>query len=352
MTSVAPPARPHDEERVPGQARPAGRTLPADLGAAAAAIAARLRDAGVASPEVDAAWLLEAVTGLRPSEQRLHAGAPLTAAARRRLAGWLARREQREPLQVILGETSFYGLRVRLASGVLVPRPETEALVALVLDDLVAYAAAHAVAHDAAHAVAHAAAHAVAHGPEHVAALPRAASDAVVPGAAATVIDVGTGSGAVALALAAERPGLRVVASDVEPAAVALARRNARALGLPVEVVRSDLLAHPRLARAAREAAVLVANLPYLPASDRAALPAELAWEPAAALFGGPDGLREARRLRAQAWRALSPGATVWLELDPRNATPFAREARALGWRDVRLAADLVGRRRFVRLLR
>ena len=322
MTPVAPPARPHHDDPAPGQAWPAGRPLPASLGAAAAAIAARLRSAGVASPEADAAWLLEAVTGLRPSEQPLHAAAPLAAAARRRLAGWLARREAREPLQVILGETSFYGLRVRLEPGVLVPRPETEVLVALVLAELAAGA------------------------------LPGTSSGAVAPGAPSTVIDVGTGSGAVALALAAERPGLRVVAGDVDPAAVALARRNARALGLPLDVVRSDLLAHPRLARAARQAAVLVANLPYLPEADRAALPAELAWERAAALFAGPDGLREARRLRAQAWRALQPGAAVWLELDPRNASRFAREARALGWRDVRLAADLVGRRRFVRLLR
>ncbi len=346
MTPVAPPARRHDEDRVTGQTRPAPRRLPASLGAAAAAIAARLRGAGAASPEADAAWLLEAVTGLRPSEQPLHAAAPLAAAARRRLAGLLARREAREPLQLILGETSFYGLRLRLEPGVLVPRPETEVLVALVLDELAAHvpaapaSAAHAPAAQAPAAQASAG---------QASALPGAAA---APASPLTVIDVGTGSGAVALALAAERPGLRVVAGDVDAAAVALARRNARALGLPVEVVRSEGLAHPRLALAARNAAVLVANLPYLPEADRADLPAELAWERADALFAGPDGLREARRLRAQAWRVLLPGATLWLELDPRNAAAFAREARALGWREVRLAPDLVGRRRFVRLLR
>ncbi len=287
---------------------------------------AQLRCAGVASPDADVAWLLEAVTGLRPSEQRLHAHAPLAAAARRRLAGLLTRRAAREPLQLILGETTFYGLRLHLEPGVLVPRPETEVLVALVLDELAA----------------------------HVPAAPAPArpGEAAAPASPLTVVDVGTGSGAVALALASERAGLRIVAGDVDPAAVALARRNARASGLRVEVVRSDLLAHPRLARAARHAAVLVANLPYLPEADRADLPAELAWEGLDALFAGRDGLREARRLRAQAWRLVLPGATLWLELDPRNAATFAREARALGWRDVRLAPDLVGRRRFVRLLR
>ena len=326
MTPVAPPARPHDDERTPRQAPAESDSLPASLGAAAAAMVAQLRSAGVASPDADVAWLLEAVTGLRPSEQRLHARAPLAAAARRRLTGMLTRRAAREPLQLILGETTFYGLRLQLEPGVLVPRPETEVLVALVLDELAAHVPA--------------------------APSPALAGAAAAPAGALRVVDVGTGSGAVALALAAERPGLRVVAGDVDAAAVALARRNARALGLPVEVVRSEGLAHPRLALAARNAAVLVANLPYLPEADRADLPAELAWERADALFAGPDGLREARRLRAQAWRVLLPGATLWLELDPRNAAAFAREARALGWREVRLAPDLVGRRRFVRLLR
>lgn len=326
MTTVAPPARRHDDERTSRQVLPGGSSLPASLAAAAAAMVVRLRGAGVASPEVDAAWLLEAVTGLPPSAQRLHAKAPLDAAARRRLAGMLARRVAREPLQLILGETSFYGLRLHLEPGVLVPRPETEVLVGLVLDELAARVPA--------------------------APAPAPAGAAAAPDSRLSVVDVGTGSGAVALALAAEHPGLRVVAGDVDAAAVALARHNAQALGVRLEVVRSEGLAHPRLARAAHHATVLVANLPYLPESDRADLPDELAWEPVDALFAGPDGLREARRLRAQAWRLVQPGATLWLELDPRNAAAFAREARALGWRDVRLAPDLLGRRRFVRLLR
>ena len=270
---------------------------------------AKLAAAGVHAAAAEAAWLLEAVTGLSPAQQRLQPGTPLSASQRRRLARVLARRCGREPLQLVLGATEFYGLRLSVRPGVLVPRPETEALVEHALADL--------------------------------------------PGdRPTTVIDVGTGSGAVALALAAERPLARVLASDLDPAAVALARRNARSLDLALTVCRADLLEHPRLRAAARSADVLVANLPYLPAADRGSLPPELAWESGAALFAGREGLTVARRLRAQAWRALRPGAVAWWELDARNAERFAREALAVGWPEARLAADLVGRRRFVRLVR
>lgn len=269
----------------------------------------RLLEAGVATPSADAGWLLEAVTGIAPSLQPLRGDTRLDAAARRRLERLLRRRERREPLQLVLGETDFYGLRLRLRAGVLVPRPETEALVELALAEI------------------------------------RADADV-------GVLDLGCGSGAVALAIASARPRARVEASDVDPRAVALTRRNAAALGLDLRVHRADLLDHPRLRASAHDAALLVANLPYLPDSDRGTLPPELAWDADAALFAGPDGLRVARRARAQVWRALRRGAVTWWELDPRNAERFAREAAAIGWHQVRVAADLTGRRRFVRCVR
>jgi release factor glutamine methyltransferase len=117
-----------------------------------------------------------------------------------------------------------------------------------------------------------------------------------------------------------------VLASDVDPAAVALARRNARALGLELTVCHADLLEHPRLRAAARRADLLVANLPYLPEADRGTLPPELAWESDAALFAGRDGLSVARRLRAQAWRALRPAR--WRGGSSTRATPSASRAR------------------------
>ena len=293
-----------------GAAAPGRTALPErTLGAAWRQARSRLAAAGVGAAAAEASWLLEAVTGLAPARQRLHPDTPLSTSQRRRLARVLERRCAREPLQVVLGVTEFHGLRLSVRPGVLVPRPETEALVEHALADL---------------------------------------SEA----RPTTVIDVGTGGGAVALALAARRPLARIVASDVDPAALALARRNARALGLAITVCRADLLEHPRLRAAARRADLLVANLPYLPESDRGTLPPELAWESDAALFAGREGLSVARRLRAQAWKALRPGAVVWWELDARNAERFAREALAVGWPQAGLAADLVGRRRFVRLVR
>ncbi len=283
--------------------------LPVELGAALRHAEQRLRDAGVESPTADAAWLVEAVSGLSPSRQKLQLATRLLPQARRRLRRLLERRAAREPLQLVLGETEFFGLSMRVRPGVLVPRPETEVLVELALADL-----------------------------------PRTEGT--------TFIDVGCGSGAVALAVAAARPDARVLASDLDPRALRLTRHNARALALAVTVHRSDLLASARLASAVRQADVLAANLPYLGRSEAYSLPPELTWDPPEALLAGSDGLLLARRLRAQAWRLLKRGAVLWLELDARNAGLYAREARMLGWREVQLAPDLVGRRRFVRTLR
>jgi release factor glutamine methyltransferase len=195
---------------------------------------------------------------------------------------------------------------VQVRPGVLVPRPETEGLVERALASL---------------------------------------RDVVAP----RVHDVGTGSGAAALAFAASRPDARVTASDVDPTAVMVARANATALGLDVTVWTSDLLAAPEVRRAASEAHALVANLPYLPESDRGRLPPEVAFDPPEALFGGEDGLAVARRLASEAVALLRPGAMVWFELDPRNAERFAEELEFDDrWRELRVEADLNGRWRYV----
>jgi release factor glutamine methyltransferase len=211
----------------------------------------------------------------------------------------------------VLGETTFYGLRLAMRPGVLIPRPETERLVELVLQD------------------------------------------APPPGDRPwRVLDVGTGSGAIALALAAERPDAAVVAADVDPEAVASARANAATLGLRVAVYESDLLAHPAVRAAAGEADAVVANLPYLPDDDRGHAQAEVRWDPERALYAGREGLDVVRRLLRAAGGVLAAGAVLWLELDERNATVLLREASADLWGEGRLARDLNGRERFVRLRR
>lgn len=262
----------------------------------------RLRGAGVESPESEATALIEAVTGLGRLEQLTNHARTLHGGERASLAAMLQRRVMREPLQHIIGTAPFYGLELAVSSAVLIPRPETERLVELVLANL--------------------------------------------PPGPVTVLDVGTGSGAVALAIKAERPTAEVWATDIAPDALAVAQANARSLGLGVEFRLSDLLADPEVARVAARCSALVANLPYLPDTDAAALQPEVRHDPAAALFGGAEGLDVAERLRTQAAELLPTGALLALELDPRNAG--AMLARLYGWSAARLEADLVGRERFV----
>lgn len=272
--------------------------------------AARLAAAGIDAADGEALRLLEAATGLDRQALLLDAARPLDRAEAARLAALLTRREAREPLQHVVGTAPFYGLELRSGPEALVPRPETEALVELALARLA--------------------------GTER----PR-------------VLDVGTGSGAIALAVKAERPDAAVVATDVAPAALALARRNAAELGLEVAFVASDLLAAPAAAAAARRADLLVANPPYLPEADRAAVAPEVRRDPAGALFAGPDGLAVWRRLEREAAALLRPGARLLVELDPRNAGRALDEALVTGaWARGERHADLAGRARFVELER
>ena len=265
-----------------------------------------LATAGVDAAGAESEWLIEAVTGLSGPEQRLEQTRSLERGECRRLEGYLRRREAREPLQRILGSAPVYGLDRQVPCGVLIPRPETETLVSLLLAELRGLRA------------------------------PR-------------VHDVGCGSGAVALAIARERPDARVSASDLSPLAVSVTRSNALRYALEVEVVASDLLANRQLVAWLSELDALVANLPYLPDADRGSLPPEVEHDPPEALFAGPDGLRLARALAAQARPHLRPGALLALELDPRNVEAFADELReAGGWLAVRCEPDLNERSRYL----
>ena len=264
-------------------------------------------DAGLAQPRTEALALLEGLLGLSRTELLLSRSRELTAQQERRLAGWLARRLGREPVQHILGAAHFYGLKLSVTPAVLIPRPETERLVELVLADLRGVG-----------------------GPK--------------------VLDVGTGSGAIALALKAERPDAEVWASDVSGAALEVARNNGLRYGLELEFVRSDVLAAAELQTFAARADLVVANLPYLPERDRGWVSPEVRRDPELALYAGEDGLALYRRLEREAWALLRPGARLWLELDPRNIDAAAALAGA--WAAFGVLEDLAGRRRFLRLLR
>ena len=267
----------------------------------------RLADLGIASPEVEADLLLGALLSMTRSDLFMTRQRRLTVEQERTLAVWLERRASREPLQHILGVAHFYGLELSVTEDVLIPRPETEKLVELALETL---------------------------------------QDVNTP----KLLDVGTGSGAIALALKLERPDALVMASDVSTAALKIAAANAARHGPEVRFVMSDLLGAPEVKVFAKTVDLLAANLPYLPEADRAWVSAEVRRDPELALYSGHDGLEHFRRLERQAHSLLKKGAVGLFELDPRNVLRAQREAS--GWTASKVLPDLVGRERFLRLER
>ncbi len=272
-----------------------------------AAATTALEAAGVASPRVDAEWLLAGLLGVGRVAVRLDPAGAVPALLAERYGDAVRRRARREPLQRILGWEEFRGLRVRLTDAVLVPRPETEALVEWALALLPARG-----------------------------------------GRRLRAVDLGTGSGCIACALAAERPDLDVVAIDVSPAAAAVARENAIALGLAarIRVVAADLLDGVR----DLGADLIVSNPPYLPTGLVPKLPPEVrTHEPVVALDGGADGLALIRRIAAIAHRALRVSGVLVVETaGGAQATAAAALLRTADFPQVAVRADLAGVDRFV----
>jgi release factor glutamine methyltransferase len=214
----------------------------------------------------------------------------------------LCRRCAGEPVQHVTGEQGFRRLAVRVRPGVFVPRPETEILVQVVLDG-------------------------------------------VAEVRSPVVVDVATGSGAVALAIKDERPDATVYATDLSPEAVSLARENAEALGLPMTVLEGDLLDHlPPDLRG--EVDVVVCNPPYVAAEARDSLPPDVRVEPEFAVFGG---IALYERLFAQAMAYLRPGGPVAVEIEESTAASVSRAAEREGFVDLSVRRDLAGRYRVVR---
>jgi release factor glutamine methyltransferase len=213
----------------------------------------------------------------------------------------LCRRCSGEPVQYVTGEGGFRHLTLRVRPGVFIPRPETEVLVDVAL---------------------------------------RALEGVPSP----VVVDVGTGSGAIALAVKGERPDARVHATDVSPEAVALTGENARALDLAVDVCLGDLLEPlPRELRGTVDA--VLANPPYVPPGDRDALAPHVLAEPELALFGT---IEIYERLFVEAWAWVRPGGFVAVEIEERAAAAVAAAARDVGFYDVVVTQDLAGRDRVV----
>ncbi len=264
---------------------------------------ARLREAGVPSPEVDVRWIADHVAE--------HGGGP------DRLAALVERRATREPLQLVLGEAWFRHVRLACRPGVFIPRPETEVVAGVAIDELLSL------------------------------------------GRPGRLVEPCTGTGAISCAVATEVPAVDLVATDRSADAVALATHNlAEALagraghppaaGASGRVVAGDLL-DPVEPSWRGTVDVLVSNPPYLPASDAGTWEPEVgAHDPVGALVGGEHGNEVVDRLLTAATAWLRPGGLVVLELDPRLAEDAATEARRVGLVEVDLVRDLAGRERAV----
>ncbi|MCL8208124.1 MAG: peptide chain release factor N(5)-glutamine methyltransferase [Actinomycetia bacterium] len=262
-----------------------------------AAAAERLKAAGIPDPAREVLGLAAHAAGVSLEEWLLRSR-PLGDDARGRFETLVARRARREPYAYLVGRTTFYGLDLVVTPAVLVPRPETELLV------------------DAA----------LAHCP------PR-------PG---RVVDVGTGSGALALALARHGPPVwRVEAVDIDLAALEVARTNRDRLGLAVCLYPSDLLAQVRPGILG-----IVANLPYVAWGDT--VDPEVRHEPPVAVFAGPDGLGLIRRLVAQARGRLEPGGWLGLEVGAGQADVVQAWLATAGFRPVGVETDWAGIGRIV----
>ena len=209
----------------------------------------------------------------------------------------VARRAAREPVAMILGMREFWGLDFEVTTDVLVPRPETELIVEEVLEEF--------------------------------------------PHAPRRIVDIGTGSGCLAVALAREFGGTRVVATDISASALAVARRNAAKHGV---VDRIGFVRTSFLAGLGGQSDLIVSNPPYVPDAARRALAPEIVrFEPHTAVFGGEDGLAPIREILATAADRLTPAGRLIVEFGLGQEPEVSELAGRAGWRVIRVREDLQG---------
>jgi len=264
----------------------------------------RLKAAGIDSPAIDARLLLEAAAGVTRVEIVTDPHRELEAEAVARLEDYLARREQREPVSHILGRKGFWKIMLGVNRHVLTPRPDTEVIVDLVLAAF----------------------------PEH---------------RRFSFLDLGVGSGAIALAILAERPLAQALGVDLSEEALAVARDNAANLGLErrIALLRGDWT--QGLADASFD--LVVSNPPYIASDEIPSLDPEVRdHEPRLALDGGPDGLDAYRVLASEALRVLRPDGLMAFEIGHTQAEAVSGILSGAGAQDVRVHRDLANRDRVV----
>ncbi|WP_290726334.1 peptide chain release factor N(5)-glutamine methyltransferase [Fibrobacter sp. UBA2449] len=289
---------------------------------------------GVPDARLDAEYIISHGLGMKNRmDLYLNFEKPLTAAELDTLRPLVARRANREPLQHIIGDTSFRGHIIKCDTRALVPRPETEELVDMAKKSL-----------------------------EGV--------------TAPFVVEVGTGTGAIAIACAKEIEGAKVLATDISEDALALARENAEANGLGestegasltfaqgdlLDAVTGDIVAKivgasagsagsPTLSATLPKISCLIANLPYIPDSEKGKLQPEVdKFDPELALYGGPDGLTLVRKMLQQTEGKLNAGAPIFLEIGSEQAPMLEAEAPQYPWLEFTGShKDFCGNVRFV----
>ena len=260
---------------------------------------ALLEAAGIEEPRREAERLWTGLRGEARSAAFLSRGADLDASDGTAFSRAVRRRAHGEPLAYIVGWCGFRHLDLRVDRRALIPRPETELLVELLLERT----------------------------------------------STGTVADIGTGSGCIALSLLTEGQFDRVIAIDRAPAALELARENAALVGRAPRFVRGNL----GTALGAASCDAIISNPPYLTVAEHAALAPDVRdWEPPTALVSGPDGMRATRGLLSDGLRAVRPGGWIALELDMNRAAAAAAFAAEAGWTSVSVINDLFGRERYL----
>ena len=283
------------------------RTGAPDARRAARDAAEKLEKAGVPEPVASAEVLLSELLGIGRAEIAFYEK-PLTEEQTKLYGAWISRRMKREPVQRILGYAYFRNLKLDLNADTLIPRPDTESVVDLALERI------------------------------------------DLRGGSCRVLDIGTGSGAIAIAIAQERPLCEVHATDVSEAALEIARHNAARNGATVHFQRADVASG--LESLTGEIDLLVSNPPYVEelSAERRLAPEVREWDPPAALYSGEDEYAFFRRIFAETPPLLRVGADVVLEIGDNQAEAVLDLSRRVGFVPLENRADLAGTPRAVLL--